>query len=270
LYNIEKAKSPECQGEENMGDQFVQIQHVDEMAVITLTKGVTNAIDGALVAQLSAALHTAAHDPQMRGIILTSSSNKFFSIGFDIPSLYRLPREEIVRFYNAFVQVCMELYTLPKPSVVAISGHALAGGCILALCCDQRLIADGRKLMGLNEVKLGIPVPFIAECILRQLLRGRDARQVLETGDFYAPEQLLAMGLVDRIEPTGRLLAAAMETARSLASPPLSAYAAIKHSRTQSVQAEVSAKQEERDRILIDSWYSQEARQLLRVAMEKF
>jgi len=253
-----------------MIDPYLQVQHVDEIAVITLTKGVTNAIDGALVAQLSTVLHDAASNPEVRALVLAGSNSKFFSIGFDIPSLYDLSRDEFVHFYNAFNLVCMQLYSLPKPSVAAISGHALAGGCILALCCDQRIIAGGRKLMGLNEVKLGVPVPFIAECMLRQLIRGSEARHVLETGEFYLPEQLLAMGLVDGIEPVDRLLAVAIETTRCLASPPLSAYAAIKRSRIEVVQAEVSAKLEERNRIFYESWYSPEARRLLRAAMDKF
>jgi len=255
-----------------MADPFVQVQHVDEIAVITLAKGVTNAIDDALVAQLSAALRDAADDPHVRALVLTSSNRKFFSIGFNIPSLYELQSDEFAHFYDAFNRVCMQLYTLPKPTVAAISGHALAGGCILALCCDYRIIAGGRKLMGLNEVKLGVPVPFIAECILRQLIRGRDAQQVLETGEFYLPEHLLAMGLVDAIEPepADRLMEAAIETARSLGSLPLSAYAAIKHSRTYPVQVEVFEKLEERNRIFFESWYSPEARLLLSAAMEKF
>jgi enoyl-CoA hydratase/carnithine racemase len=253
-----------------MSEEFIQVHRQDEIAVVALARGVTNAIDGALVAQLSAALRLAARDPQVRALVLASSNSKFFSIGFDIPSLYDLPEGEFAQFYDAFNLVCMELYSLPKPSVALLSGHALAGGCILALCCDRRIIAGGRKLMGLNEVKLGVPVPFIAECILRQLTRGREARDVLETGEFYLPDQLLAMGLVDAIEPADRLLAAAMQTARSLGSPPLSAYAAIKRSRLEPLQEQVSAKLEQRNRVFIESWFSPEARQLLRVAMEKF
>ena len=168
-----------------MSKDFIQTQIQDGIAIVSLQKGVTNAIDGDIVIRFSEALAAAENDPQLRVLVLTSANSKLFSIGFDIPSLYHLPRDVFAGFYSAFNRVCMQLYSLPKPGVAAIPGHAIAGGCILALCCDRRIIADGHKLMGLNEVKLGVPVPFLAECIIRQLISGRDAREVLEAGEFY-------------------------------------------------------------------------------------
>ncbi len=253
-----------------MSKDFIQTQIQDGIAIVSLQKGVTNAIDGDIVIRFSEALAAAENDPQLRALVLTSANSKLFSIGFDIPSLYHLPRDVFAGFYSAFNRVCMQLYSLPKPGVAAIPGHAIAGGCILALCCDRRIIADGHKLMGLNEVKLGVPVPFLAECIIRQLISGRDAREVLEAGEFYPPEQLLAMGLVDGIEPEERLLEAAINTARSLGFLPQNAYAAIKRSRFEEIQEQVSAKLERCSRLFLDSWFSPEARQLLQAAMQKF
>lgn len=77
----------------------------------------------------------------------------------------------------------LALYTLPKPVVAAITGHAIAGGCILALCCDYRFISEGRKLMGLNEVKLGVPVPYLADRVLHALVGTRYAREIIESGE---------------------------------------------------------------------------------------
>jgi len=253
-----------------MSQDLIQVQQHERVALITLSKGITNAIDGGLVEQLSAALSAAQADPQVQGIVLSSSNDKFFSIGFDIPQLYNLPRDEFASFYGAFNALCMQLYSLPKPSVAAISGHAIAGGCILALCCDRRIIAEGRKLMGLNEIKLGVPVPFVAECIVRQLVSGRHAREMLETGAFYPPEGLLQMGLVDGIEPGDKILERAIETLRPYENVPPEAYAAIKQSRVEPVQELVSARLDERNRIFVERWYSPEARRLLQAAMEKF
>lgn len=253
-----------------MSQDLIQVQHHERIALVSLLKGVTNAIDSKLVEQLSAALSAAAADPEVHGVVLSSSNEKFFSIGFDIPQLYNLSRDEFTSFYGAFNAVCMQLYSMPKPSAAAVTGHAIAGGCILALCCDRRIIAEGRKLMGLNEIKLGVPVPFVAECIVRQLVSGHHAREILETGAFYPPEQLLQIGLVDGIAPAGQVLEKAMETVRSYETIPPSAFAAIKQSRIEQVQELVSAKLDERSRIFIECWYSAEARQLLQSAMEKF
>jgi len=67
----------------------------------------------------------------------------------------------------------------------------------LALACDYRYAKKGNFKMGLNEIKLGVPVPYIAECILKDLIGIRQTRNVCETGDFFTPEQLLTLGLVD-------------------------------------------------------------------------
>jgi len=130
------------------------------------------------------------HDANVKGIVLTSSNEKFFSIGFDIPGLFEFSKEDLSNFYRSFNQLSIALNTLPKPTIAAITGHAIAGGCILALCCDYRFIAEGRKLMGPNEIKLGVPIPYPADCILRSLVGTRNAREITDNGDFYEPEKL--------------------------------------------------------------------------------
>ena len=173
----------------------------DEVALVQLDRPVTNALDLELVHELGQALQGVRHDPHVRGLVLASSNVKFFSIGFDIPSLFDLPREEFQTFYRDFNRMCLDLYTLPRPAVAAITGHATAGGCILALCCDYRFIAEGRKLVGLNEIRLGVPVPYLADCILRHLVGVRLARDVMDSGEFYPPATSLQMGLVDQVLP---------------------------------------------------------------------
>jgi enoyl-CoA hydratase/carnithine racemase len=149
---------------------MISLDRQENVAVLKLDRSTTNAINLGLVETLSAALQEVKHDTKARSLVLTSANNKFFSIGFDIPDLYDLDRPEFETFYREFNALCMDLYTLPKPVMACLNGHAIAGGCILALCCDYRLIAGGKKLIGLNEVKLGVPVPYLADCILRELV----------------------------------------------------------------------------------------------------
>ncbi len=253
-----------------MSEKYIDIARDENIAILMLSKGLPNAIDLALIEQLSQEINTIRTDPEIRGLVLASSNDKFFSIGFDIPHLFDLPRSQFEDFYHAFNLLCIDLYRLPKPTVAALSGHAIAGGCILALCCDVRFIATGHKLMGLNEVKLGVPVPFVAECILRQLIRGREAREVLESGEFYAPDELLRIGMVDEIKPLPYVLPGAIEKARLMASPPPGAYAAVKSSRVTRVEMQISAGLAQSEQRFIDHWYSPEARPLLEQAMAKF
>ena len=250
--------------------KMIRIEHHGEVAIVKLDRGVTNTIDLQLVEELSETLQGVTHDPGVRGLVLGSSNERFFSIGFDIPQLFGLARQDFKFFYQTFNRVCMDLYTLPKPTIAAITGHAIAGGCILALCCDYRFIAQGRKLMGLNEIRLGVPVPYLADCVLRHIVGVRYARDIMDIGEFYQPEESLQMGIVDQVLPLEQVLPKSIEKARLLGGSPQEAFAMIKRNRVERVEAQVLTRLEEKERFFVDRWYSDEARERLREAMEKF
>ena len=249
---------------------MIDVNYHDAVAVVKLDRGVTNKLNLECVRELAAALQRVRADPQVQALVLSSANAKFFSIGFDIPQLYELSEEDFRLFYGAFNQTCIELYTLPKPTVAAITGHAIAGGCILALCCDYRLIGEGRKLMGLNEVNLGVPVPYLADCLLRSLVGARYGREILEMGEFYRAEESLQMGMVDQVLPLEKVLPESIEKARQLGLMPQQAYKAIKRNRVEGIEAQIRAHWEEKQRFFVECWYSDETRQRLQEAMEKF
>jgi enoyl-CoA hydratase/carnithine racemase len=249
---------------------MIGVETRDQVAIVRLDRPVTNALNLQLVHELAEALKGVKQDADVHGLVLASSNDKFFSIGFDIPQLFGLTGEDFRSFYRAFNRMCLDLYTLPKPTVAAITGHAIAGGCILALCCDYRSIAQGRKLMGLNEIKLGVPVPYVADCVLRHLVGVRNARDIIDSGEFYGPEELSRMGLVDGVWPLEQVLPQAVEKAGLLGALPQQAFAMIKRNRVEVVEAQVRARLEERERFFVERWYADEARGPLREAMEKF
>jgi len=253
-----------------MDMKTIHVEYRDHVAVVKLDRSVTNAIDLQLVQELADTLRSVKHDADVRGLVLGSSNAKFFCIGFDIPQLFELTREDFTLFYRAFNRMCLDLYTLPKPTIAAITGHATAGGCILALCCDYRFIAQGRKLMGLNEIKLGVPVPYLVDCVLRRVVGVRHAREITDTGEFYLPDKLLHMGMVDQVLPLEQVLKKSIEKATSLGAVPPEPFAMIKRNRVEPVEAQVLARLEERERFFVECWYSDAARERLREAMEKF
>jgi enoyl-CoA hydratase/carnithine racemase len=248
----------------------VRIEHERGVTIAYLSRGITNALDLELVTGLSQAIEGVKLDADICGLVLASANDKFFSIGFDIPQLFDLSPDDFASFYRAFNRLCLNLYTLPKPTVAAITGHATAGGCILALCCDYRIIAQGRKLIGLNEIKLGVPVPYVADRILRQLVGQRNARDIIDTGAFYDPEGALYLGLVDAAIPLPGVIPAAIEKVQELGSSTGRAFAEIKRYRTEPVLQQVEPRLEETDRAFISCWYATEARERLKEAISKF
>lgn len=240
------------------------------VAVVRLDHGPTNPIDRLLVRELSATLRDLSIDDSVNSLVLTSSSTKFFSIGLAIPELFPMDREEFGVFLHDFNQLSINLFRFPKPTISAIHGHAIAGGCVLALCTDYRFIAGERKLMGLNEIKLGVTVPYPASRMLSSLVGPSIARDITESGEFFPPEESLIMGLVDELHPQDEVLEKAIEKMAVLGSLPVAAYRRIKQNRIEAVLKDIEQHRTEAEAYFIDCWFSQGTRVRLEEAMKKF
>jgi enoyl-CoA hydratase/carnithine racemase len=249
---------------------MIQVKQEQNIILAKLDRGITNAINLELINTLNDLIKKVKQNSEINGLVLSSVNEKFFSIGFDIPELFKLEKKDFSIFYKAFNRLCIELYTLPKPLIAALCGHAVAGGCIIALCCDYRYIASGRTKMGLNEIKLGVPIPYPVDCILRQVVGFRSAREITDSGDFYEADTLLRMGMVDEVLPQGKVQTQAIDRVALLGRHPQDAFAMIKKSRTESIVAQIQSKLEEKEEAFLEKWYAQETRMRLKDAMKKF
>ena len=131
------------------------------LVIVRLDKARGNAIDEPLVARLHPGRRAARADPGVRGVLLASAHPKLFSPGLDLVTLIEYDRAGMERFMRLFAEMRSGPSTaLRKPMVAAIDGHAVAGGCILALTADHRVLKRGGAQIGLNEVKVGVPLPW--------------------------------------------------------------------------------------------------------------
>lgn len=245
----------------------VTVESHGKVALLRLTNRVTNAIGPELVADISTALSHIATD--FRGCILAGGT-KFFSIGLDLPALVQLDHREMSHFWDAFDQAVLDLYCLPLPTAAAIAGHATAGGTILALSADYRLIAAGRKLMGLNESNIGVPVPFLAALMLRRIVGDRTARDLQYKGELILPEMARSIGLVDDIGPQEKIEALALEAIGALADKPQKAFGLIKQNCTEAVRRQFESRRTEKKEEMLACWFQPAVQELLKKAAEKF
>lgn len=249
---------------------LIEIEKSDEIAILRLNNGITNNINLKFVTEILRNINELKDESSIRGIVFVSGNDKFFSIGFDLPRLYKQSIDEVKTFYQNFNKLCLELYTFPKPTIAAITGHAIAGGCILALCCDYRIIAEGRKLMGLNEIKLGLPVPYPADRILHQIVGNRIAREIIFTGEFYPSEKLLKIGIVDEMLPIEQVLPKAIRKAKLIGAMPTVAFNNIKQNHVEFVKKKIETKLAEDEKNFLDCWQSDEVQELIKDAIKKF
>lgn len=168
------------------------------LAVLRLDKARGNAIDEELVEELRAAGTELQADDAVRGVLLASAHPKLFCPGLDLVSLADYDRARLERFMGAFARMLQALYGLRKPMVAAVSGHAVAGGCILALTADWRVLRRGASI-GLNEVKVGVPLPLSVTALLRATVGPGALSRVALLGRNFADEEALAAGLADEL-----------------------------------------------------------------------
>lgn len=249
---------------------FVSVEFKDNVSILKLQRRVTNALDLEFLNEIQTNLNDLENDPEVRAIVFTSANDKFFCIGFDLPHLIELEKDGVKTFYTTYNELCLNLFTLPKPIIAAINGHTIAGGCILALCCDYRFISEGRKLMGLNEIKLGLPVPYPGDRILHQIVGPQYAKEIIEIGDFYPPEDSLEMGMVDQVFPSDQVLPQSIERAKLLGNYPSHAYRMIKQNRVEKVNDEILKNLEDKQEYFLKCWDKDETQSLLKEATKKF
>ena len=246
---------------------MVLVEHQGNVAVFTLNNGVTNAIGPALVNELSGNLHEIRSHTS--GMVLCGGE-KFFSIGFDLPVLITMNRPEMSDFFYQFNQLTLDLYTVPFPSACAVAGHAIAGGNIFALTSDYRVAVFEPKKIGVNEIRLGLPVPYLPDMILRQIVGDRAATRMLYTGEFLSLADAASIGLIDEMFPAERLRKAAIEKVAGLAALDKKAFSAIKMNRVETIKESYERNGRAKNEFFLDCWFSESTQKILKATSEKF
>ncbi|MHB8678757.1 MAG: enoyl-CoA hydratase/isomerase family protein [Rudaea sp.] len=177
------------------------IRH-DAILELRLARPPVNALNPELVRRLRKAVEDASAQGA-RGIVLSGRPG-MFSAGLDVPELLQLDRAALVAFWLDFFGLCAALAASPIPVAAAIGGHSPAGGAVLSIFCDYRVMArsvDPAKpfRIGLNEVQVGLCVPEVIQSALRRLVGTYRAERMVVAGQMLEPEQALKIGLVDEL-----------------------------------------------------------------------
>jgi enoyl-CoA hydratase len=158
-----------------------------------------------------------------RALILTGTGS-IFSAGVDLFRLTDGGTEYVERLFPALARMLLDLFSLPKPLVVAANGHAIAGGCILTLAGDYRLMAAGNGRIGMPELLVGVPFPPTILEAVRFAVPPQHLQMLLYTGVTVSPGEALRLGLVDEVVDSTILMERTNEIARQFAALPSDAF----------------------------------------------
>ena len=191
-----------------------------DATTITLSGAGKNALSTALMKRTLEELKAAKDAP----IFLTGDGDAF-SAGLNIKEVSSLDVAGMTVFLTALEDLVKALYEHPAPVVAYVNGHAIAGGCILALCCDVRVMTtrEGARI-GLNEVALGLRFPPLTFAMARARLTAPNLERVLLEAALYRADEARHLGLIDLIGEEGQ----ARAILATMASHPRDIYAATK------------------------------------------
>ncbi|HUP62482.1 MAG TPA: enoyl-CoA hydratase/isomerase family protein [Thermoanaerobaculia bacterium] len=176
-----------------------------------------------------------AEGAEADAVILTGTGS-IFSAGVDLFRLLEQGAEYTNRFVPALSRLMLDLFSFPKPLVVAVNGHAIAGGCIMTLAADYRLMAGGNGRIGIPELLVGVPFPPSVIEAVRFAVPPQHLQSLMFTGRTVLADEALRLGLIDEVvdgradvssaqaDGTSALLARAGEVARQLAALPARAF----------------------------------------------
>lgn len=233
----------------------MRIEREGDLAVLVLERGKANAIDEGFLDALDRLLS------EVRGAAgaVITAPGPIFCAGLDLPALVNLTPDALRAFMNRFTAVMLRLFELPMPVVAALNGHAIAGGCAVALQADARVMAGGK--IGLTEAQLGLGLPAVILEPLRALVPARALNAIALEGRLFSPDEALQAGLVDEVAGDAR--AVALQRARAMATP---GAAAIKAALRRPVAERVRAAG---DAEFSPAWFAPQTQDRLRAAVAR-
>lgn len=231
------------------------------MRQITLSAPGLNALSAAHMTRLLQEVKDAGGEP-----LLLTGEGRAFCAGLDLKEVATLEEAGLANYLELLAGLCHALYHYPGPTVAWVNGHAIAGGCLLVLCCDQRICAtDERIRIGLNEVALGVTFPPNILRMVRSRVPHHHLDEVLLGGQLHDPTNAKRLGLVDQVVADTE--AHARATLIALAAHPRDGYARMK------AAIRSSAQMDELDhglsRELASAWASPEVRGRLAAALKR-
>src|SRR5712671_2832117 len=245
----------------------MQLERIGEAMLLRMRAGKANAMGPAWLQQMESLLDQAVA-ARARAVVITGYEG-FFSAGLDLPTLDALDEQAMGSFISGFSRTMLRIFELPLPVIAAVNGHAIAGGCVLAMQADVRIGATSDFRIGTNEVQLGIGLPAVVLETMRAQLPPPSLLPVAQEGRLFSPDEALSVGLLHELVPADRLEQRALARAMELGALPGTAYATVKRGLRAPVAQRVRELQAQDASQWAETWSSDEGRERRRRAIER-
>ncbi|QBQ39776.1 enoyl-CoA hydratase/isomerase family protein [Sphingobacterium psychroaquaticum] len=247
--------------------EFVKTNNNEHIAFIALDRGKSNALHLEMVQELQQEIERAKDNPAIEAIIIHGKEG-FFSSGLDLITLYSYDEATMKKFWEAFMDLIYSLTSFPKPAVASITGHSPAGGCVLAICCDYRVMAEGEYIIGLNEIPVGITVPSSIFALYSFWLGQATAYRSLLEGKLRTPKEALDSHLIDELVPADRVNTAATRKAKAAMQYDKNAWGTTKLNLRKELLEKMLQDKEIAIQQVLEQWWRPSTRAILKTIIE--
>jgi enoyl-CoA hydratase/carnithine racemase len=176
--------------------KMLKIIDHSEIREIRLARLPVNALNLEFVQSLTKSLREAENDCNA---VVLSGQERVFSAGLDIVDLIRTDHEGMTIFWRSFFELLETIACFKVPVAAAVTGHSPAGGAVIGMMCDYRVMSSGKFRIGLNETRVGLIIPWVLHKAMQRLVGPGVAEQMVVAGTMIEPEKALEIGLVDAV-----------------------------------------------------------------------
>ncbi|BCL77048.1 hypothetical protein JHS3_27840 [Jeongeupia sp. HS-3] len=241
------------------------IAHPAGIRELRLARPPVNALDPALIRAIRQAIEAAPADG-VAGLVLSGAPD-MFSAGLDVPALLALDRDALMPVWADFFGIFAAISNSTIPVVAAITGHSPAGGAVMAIHCDYRIMAAGDFRIGLNEVQVGLVVPDCLQLALRRLVGARHAERLMVAGAMIPAQKALEIGMVDELAEVNQVVPRAIEWLQALLALPRQAMLATRAIARADLHAAYAGRLPLAE--VQDRWWSDETRQTMQALVAR-
>jgi enoyl-CoA hydratase len=235
------------------GDEMISRSQHEGVLTLRLAHGKASALDVALLDALTRELEGAAESEDVRALVLTGTGS-IFSAGVDLFQITKGGADYVRQFLPLLSRFLRTLFTFPGPVVAAVNGHAIAGGCVIALAADARLMAEGNGKIGVPELLVGVPFPTAALEIVRFAVPKEKLQSLIYMGRTLSTREAFGEGLIDELVSPDALPARAQEVAQQLALIPPPVFRLTKRSLRAEAIERIARAGEEPDLEALEMW----------------
>lgn len=242
---------------------MIDVERRGDVDVVWLDRPPVNALDLDLLHAL-----TVVVDTLERPAVITGRGSSF-SAGADLHAVLERGDEYAAAFVRGLTDAFGALFRHPRPIVAAVNGHAIAGGAVIACCCDHRVAAEGDGRIGVSELAVGVPFPLTALEVVRHTVPPQHLQAAVLLASTFGPARALELGFVDEVTPADRVVDRAVAVAEQLGRVPAASFAMVKADLRRPIVERLDRDAASHDVAVVAAWQSSEVHDAIRAFLDR-